>query len=296
MVGRNRASSPRSIPQPFLAKQREMAGKRAVLANSRVGRPRPDTAFPEQPGPVAHPNLLMMLFFRAMSSVRAALSSLNLTHPPVAVAFMAAPPDGLTRVPRPDPASCGYWKQASEGRAFYTTADDHQNCPVGAFTHGVALSPAKRQELEGLVGTMVELKYLRAEEVPQIPHRTSPLQVAAYAPLEQAGFRPDVVIFRGTPRQIMLISEAARRAGAPDESAVMGRPACAMLPKAIDAPQAVTSVGCIGNRVYTGLDDNDLYLSVPGGLVDRVLAEIPTIVNANVELEKFHRARAQALG
>jgi uncharacterized protein (DUF169 family) len=230
-----------------------------------------------------------------MSSIDAALSSLNLTHSPVAVAFVAAPPAGLTRIPRPDPASCGYWKQASEGRAFFTTADDHQNCPVGAFTHGVALSAEKQQELEGLVGTMVELKYLRTDEVPQIPHRTSPLQVAAYAPLAQAGFEPDVVIFRGTPRQIMVISEAARRAGALDESALMGRPACSMLPKAAGATQAVTSVGCIGNRVYTGLDDNDLYLSIPGGALDRVLAEIPAIVHANVELEKFHRARARAL-
>lgn len=231
-----------------------------------------------------------------MPDVHAALSPLNLSHSPVAVAFMAAPPDGLARIPRPDPASCGYWKQASEGRSFYTTADDHQNCPVGAFTHGVPLTSGKRQELEGLIGTMVELKYLKVEEVPQIPHRTSAFEVAAYAPLGQAGFLPDVVIFRGTPRQIMLVSEAARRAGALDESTLMGRPACSMLPKAMEAPQAVTSVGCIGNRVYTGLDDNDLYMSVRGDMVDRVLAEIPTVVSANVELEKFHRARAQLLG
>jgi len=33
--------------------------------------------------------------------------------------------------------------------------EDHQNCPVGAFTHGVTLAPAKAQELQSLVGLMV---------------------------------------------------------------------------------------------------------------------------------------------
>lgn len=226
----------------------------------------------------------------------AVLSRLDLAHAPVAVAFLAGPPQGLARIGRPDPASCGYWKQASEGRAFYTTADDHQNCPLGALTHGAPLSPDKRQELEGLARTMVELKYFRMEDIPQIPHRTSALQVAAYGPLGQTHFRPDAVIFRGNARQIMLISEAARRAQALDESAVMGRPACAMLPPAIGSSNAVTSVGCIGNRVYAGLDDNELYLTVPGGVVDRVLAELDTIIDANIELEKFHRARAAELG
>src|SRR5262245_48169143 len=224
------------------------------------------------------------------------LGPLHLAHAPVAVAFLAEAPHGLPRVAKPDAATCGYWKLASEGRAFYTTADDHQNCPVGAFTHGVSLSKEKSKELEGLIGTMVELNYLRMAEIPQIPHRTQPLQVAAYAPLGQATFQPDVVIFRGNARQIMLLSEAARRAGTLDESQVMGRPACSMLPVAIGAPNAVTSVGCIGNRVYAGLDDNELYLSVPGGAVERVLAELETIVAANVELEKYHRARKAELG
>ena len=226
---------------------------------------------------------------------RAALSQLNLSHAPVAVAFLSDAPAGLDRISRPAAASCGYWKQASEGHAFYTTPDEHQNCPIGAFTHGVALSPAKSQELEGLIGTMVELKYLRSGEIPQMPHRTEPLRIVAYAPLAQATFWPDVVIFRGNVRQIMLLSEAARRVGALDESAAMGRPTCAMLPQAIGSPNAVTSIGCIGNRVYTGLQDDELYLAVPGSALERVLAELQTIVTANVELEKFHRARAEEL-
>lgn len=142
---------------------------------------------------------------------------------------------------------------------------------------------------------MVELKYLKSDEVPQIPHRTNPLQIAAYAPLASATFAPDAVIFRGNVRQIMLISEAARRAGVFEAGSVMGRPACAMLPQSLGSGAAVASVGCIGNRVYTGLADDELYITVPGPAIERVLTEIDTIVDANVELEKFHRARAASL-
>jgi len=59
--------------------------------------------------------------------------------------------------------------------------------------------------------------------------------------------------------------------------------------------EAVASVGCIGNRVYTGLDDNELYLVVPGSAVQQTLEQLAVIVAANRELESFHRARAAAI-
>src|SRR5262245_6132763 len=104
------------------------------------------------------------------------ISSLNLQNSPVAIGFLDSPPAGLGRIERPDAAGCGYWKTASEGRSFYTTAEDHKNCPVGAMTHGVQLSTEETQGLMGLVGTMIELKYLASEEVPSIPRRREPFK------------------------------------------------------------------------------------------------------------------------
>ena len=86
-----------------------------------------------------------------------------------------------------------------------------------------------------------------------------------------ATFAPDVVIFRGNARQIMLLSEAARAAGAFEPGTAMGRPACAMLPQALGTAGGVASVGCIGNRVYTELGDDELYLAVPAKALGRVL-------------------------
>lgn len=227
------------------------------------------------------------------AALLAPLTRLQLNRAPVAVAFLDTAPAGLARIDRAMPAGCSYWKHASEGHAFYTTPEDHQNCAVGAFTHGVTLSPDKQKELEGLVGTMVQLHYLRSEEVAGIPHRGSPMQIAAYAPLTEAPFDPEVVLFRGNARQIMLISEAARAAAVFESAAAMGRPACAMIPQTASSGTAVASVGCIGNRVYTELGDDELYFAVPGNALSRVLEQLDIMVNANAALEAFHKERAQ---
>ena len=150
-------------------------------------------------------------------------------------------------------------------------------------------------ELESLVATMIQLRYLRSEEIPKLPHRQQPMQVAAYAPLDRATFAADIVIFRGNSRQIMLLSEAARAAGVSEAAAAMGRPAGAMIPHAIDSASAVASLGCIGNRVYTELGDDELYLTVPGSALTATLNQLETILTANSELEKFHRQRAASL-
>jgi uncharacterized protein (DUF169 family) len=230
-----------------------------------------------------------------MSNAADPLKHLSLDHSPVAIGFLAAPPAGLSHIDRPLPAGCGYWKHASDGHAFYTTQADHENCPVGAFTHGVTLSPAKAQELQSLVGTMIELKYLKADEIPAIPHRETPMQVVAYAPLSQASFAPDVVIFRGNARQVMLISEAARAAGVFGAGTALGRPACSMIPESMTAGVGLASVACIGNRVYTELGDNELYFAVPGKQLSQVLDQLEVIATANTALESFHRQRAAAL-
>jgi uncharacterized protein (DUF169 family) len=229
--------------------------------------------------------------------VAEALSGLlGLEPAPVAIAFRPAPPAEVRRLERPGAAGCSYWRLASEGRVFYTEAEDHYNCPVGSYTHGVTLPADRAKELEGVVGTMVGLQYIRMEEVPTLPRRTGPFGVAIYAPLADSPVEPDVVLVRGNARQIMLVAEAARAAGVGHDGPALGRPACAMIPEAIQAARGNTSLGCIGNRVYTGLGDGELYFTIPGAALTAVVEKLATIVHANRELEQYHEARRQALG
>jgi uncharacterized protein (DUF169 family) len=221
-------------------------------------------------------------------------SLLNLSVAPVAVAFSDAPPAGLARVDSPAVSGCTYWKLAAEGRAFYTKAEDHFGCPVGAHTHNVSLTPEKQKELQGMVGTMVQLQYIQMEEIPQIPQRRQPFNIASYAPLDAAPFSPDAVLVRGNARAIMLLAEAAGAAGAPVQGGVMGRPTCAVIPVTSEGGKAAASAGCIGNRVYTGMRDDEMYFSIPGAHLDAIVTKLETIVNANRELESFHRNRLPA--
>jgi uncharacterized protein (DUF169 family) len=210
---------------------------------------------------------------------------LGLRRSPVAVTFRDTAPAGVPRIDSTGPSSCSYWKLAGEGRTFYTEAADHYNCPIGAHTHGVDSPPEVKAELQGVVSTMLTLGYLRAEEVAGIPRRDGAFGVVVYAPLAQAEGEPDVVIIAGNAHQVMLLAEAAGAVG------LMGRPTCAALPQAMKTGQGVASLGCIGNRVYTGLDDGEMYFALPGNQVQAVTEKLATILHANRELEKYHKAR-----
>ncbi len=215
---------------------------------------------------------------------------------PVAVAFRDTPPPNVTRISTPQPAGCGYWRVAAqvEGTAFYTDASDHFGCPIGAHTHNVAVPPEVGKQLEGLISTMVELKYLKMADVPAIPRRKDAFGVAVYAPLALAPCDPDVVLVRGNVRQMMLLAEAAQSAGVVGDSPTLGRPTCAVLPLAIETARTATSFGCIGNRVDIGLGDDEGYFAIPGAHLGAVVTSLATIVNANQELETFHKTRASS--
>jgi uncharacterized protein (DUF169 family) len=198
----------------------------------------------------------------------------------------------VSRLPAAAPSGCSYWRRAAEGETFYTEASDHYNCPIGAYTHGVELPPAQAKELESVVGKMIGLGYLRQEEVPAIPRRQAEFRVAVYAPLADATEEPNVVLVRGNAKQVMLLAEAAQAAGVGAESGFMGRPTCAVVPEVLRTRRAAASLGCIGNRVYTDLANDELYFALPGEHVEAVTEKLAAIVQANRELENYHRARA----
>lgn len=217
---------------------------------------------------------------------------LGLHLPPIAIAFRESAPAGMRRIDAPAPAGCGYWRLAAEGHVFYTEAADHYTCPVGAHTHGVDLPPDVAKELNGLVQNMVQMQYIKLEEIPLIPRRQQLFRIALYAPLADAPFEPDLVLVRGTVKQIMLLAEAAQAAGVASGGATTGRPTCAILPQSLQTEKSAASFGCIGNRVYTGLADDEGYYAIPGTKVADVVDRLAVVVEANRQLLGFHQSRA----
>ena len=220
--------------------------------------------------------------------------TLNLRRRPVAVTFRAVPPEGVAKFVGTEPSGCSFWRVAAAGRTFYTVPRDHHNCAVGSHTHRIGLPPDRAHELDQTLGFMAGLGYLRMDEVPGIPQLPEAPGAVIYAPLGDTPVDPDVVLVAGRPAPLMRLLEAALRAGIRSSVPFMARPTCMALPAAL-ASGVTASTGCIGNRVYTDLGDDELYVAVPGRDLAKLAAESDTIATANAALSDYHRGRRQAL-
>jgi uncharacterized protein (DUF169 family) len=219
---------------------------------------------------------------------------LALDRRPVAVTFLDKEPSNVPKFSGTEPAGCSYWRLAAAGRTFYTVPADHFNCAVGAYTHNVQLPPDRVQETEATLGMMFNLGYVRPEEVPGIPRLAKEPVAVVYAPLADAPVDPSVVLFSCKTSAAMLLNEASLRAGASSTLPLLGRPSCMALPAAF-AFGTVTTLGCIGNRVYTDLNSDEFYIAVPGAKIEAVLEALATITAANAALEEYARGRQAAL-
>jgi uncharacterized protein (DUF169 family) len=219
--------------------------------------------------------------------------ALHLSRRPVAIAFRETAPAGVSKLSGSQPSGCSFWRLAAAGQVFYTVPSDHYNCPVGSYTHNIPLPPERESELMGSLGLMVDIGYIKMEEVPGVPRLPTTPAVAVYAPLSQAPVEPDAVLVAGTPANLMLLHEAATRA-AKNVLPLLGRPTCMAIPAALSGGVA-SSLGCIGNRVYTGIADDQFYTVISGADLNAVIGELDTIVSANAKLAEYHQGRRATL-
>jgi uncharacterized protein (DUF169 family) len=215
---------------------------------------------------------------------------IKLARRPVAVAFLDAKPPGVDQFTGTEPSGCSFWRLAAEGRVFYTLPENHFNCAVGAYTHNSPLSPQREKETEQTLKMLFDLGYVRPEEVPQIPRLAMTPKAIAYAPLGDTPIDPDVVIFSCNPSSAMLLNEAAIRAGRSAGMPALGRPTCMALPASLKHG-AIMSLGCIGNRVYTGLSEHELYMVIRGIDLEAVADALKIIASANAALTDYARGR-----
>ena len=221
-------------------------------------------------------------------------AAVKLPRRPVAVTFLDSIPTNVEKFSGTEPSSCSYWRLAAEGRVFYTLPEDHFNCAVGAYTHNIALSPEREKETEQTLTMMFELNYVKPEEVAMIPRLAKTPVAIAYAPLGDSPFTPDVVLFSCKPAAAMLLNEAANRAGVTSGAPALGRPTCMALPASLQHG-AILSLGCIGNRVYTGLREDEMYMVFRGRDIASVADALAAIVSANAALSEYAAGRREHL-
>jgi uncharacterized protein (DUF169 family) len=224
---------------------------------------------------------------------RTLTDTLQLTRRPVAVAFLDEPPAGVPRLAGSQPSGCTFWSLAAGGQVFYTAPEDHYNCPIGSYTHHIDLPADRAHELPDTLSLMSELGYIRMAEVPGVPRLEKTPAATVYSPLGETPTAPAAVIVTGTPGGLMLLHEAGARIGISSTS-LLGRPTCMAIPAALSSGIA-SSLGCVGNRIYTGLEDEEFYSVIRADKLAAIAGAMATITAANVMLTQYHRERRATL-
>lgn len=218
---------------------------------------------------------------------------LELSRPPVGIAFPEAAPPGIPERTDPVPSTCTFWRLALDEGSFWTRPERHLECPIGAHTHGIPVPAERRGELGDTVRLMCDAGYLREGEAEGIPRRSEAPRVLVHGPLAEMPIPPDVVLMTAAPRGIRRLLEAAIRAGYDAPPPLLSRPTCMAVPISAERPLTV-SAGCIGNRVYTDAPDDLSYAFLRGDAVVPIAGSLDTVDRANRALEAYHRDRRRS--
>jgi uncharacterized protein (DUF169 family) len=209
---------------------------------------------------------------------------LGLSHEPVAIMFHDEPPsNGVPRFAGPMSAptedgrsgrvaaSCVFWMQGHRS-TFDTVAEDHGNCSVGLFTHG--LIDASEILDKSDVGALLDVGWVTMEAFGGVAALSRRPNGVRYGPLSKAKSVPDVVLLRVTPRQMMEINDAVTVEWS-------GKPQCQILPRAADKGVIAASMGCALSRARTGMSDDELTVAVPGSRVVELVESLRQVCGAD---------------
>jgi uncharacterized protein (DUF169 family) len=216
--------------------------------------------------------------------------SLKLTQVPVAVCLSESVPAGVETWSGTSPAGCRFWQEAAS-RVFATSAADHSLCSIGMYTHSLEMAPAAMKDLGDALKVFAQLSYVRDEDVAAIPVLASKPKYVVYGPLAKIPIDPDVVLLFVRADQTLILSEASQQleGGMPP---AMGRPACAIIPQAINSERSALSLGCCGARAYLDvLTENVALFAVPGKTLGAFAERVAALSHANGILTKFHELR-----
>jgi uncharacterized protein (DUF169 family) len=219
---------------------------------------------------------------------------LGLRRLPIKIGFLDKLPAALPRwVGGPVAAGCVFWDAAMDGKSFYTIAADHWNCAVGSQVHQIRLPSDRAGELDDTVGFMIETRYLDAAEAAALPTLEREPGAVAYAPASSDAFEADVILLAATPGALVLIEDAARRAGIGGEGlGPVTRPSCSALPLAVKSQALSLAFGCKSNRVFTQIGADEAYAAIPARKWDAFVDKLYEVQRATLTMGTYFQAHA----
>jgi uncharacterized protein (DUF169 family) len=222
--------------------------------------------------------------------VQTLTASLKLSLPPIAICFTDEVPAGIANWTGRVPAGCRFWEEAAT-KVFATSASDHDLCSIGTFTHNLETTAAHDADRLDALRVFADLGYVREQDIGAIPVLKARFSHVVYGPLATIPLEPGVVLLFGKADQMLILSEASQQVegGLPP---AMGRPACAIVPQAMNTGQAALSLGCCGARAYLDALTDDVALwAIPGSKLDLYAERIAALAKANAILTTFHQVR-----
>lgn len=217
-------------------------------------------------------------------------SALHLATPPIAISFDEAAPEGVAEFDEPMsdptadgragrvPAGCVFWVRAAES-SFTTVPEDHGNCSVGRYTHGLATLDEVAGNAD--VATLVESGWVDPAVFGSIPAVSERSNVITYGPLADAVREPDVVLIRVNGRQLMVLSDAV------PGLRIEGKPQCHIVALAKEHGEAAASVGCALSRARTGMRPDEMTFAVPGSRLAEVVAAVKSTAAVDSAVAKY---------
>jgi len=218
-------------------------------------------------------------------------TSLNLTIPPISICLTGSVPEGIPMYDGVVPAGCSFWEKAVHG-PFATATPDHELCSIGVYTHNMAEPSSNyKPELETVLNVLNNLEYVRPEDLSSIAKLEHEVNYVLYSPLESTPLKPDVVLLFAQSQQSLIITESVQQVD-PSTPPALGRPACSIVPQAINSKQAALSLGCCGARAYLkSLSDEVALWALPGERLEQYVSRISILAKANDTLSQFHQIR-----
>ena len=136
---------------------------------------------------------------------------------------------------------------------------------------------------------------VRPEDIAFIPVLQREAKVVVYGPLASIPVPPDVVLLFVKAEQSLILSEASQQLenGLPP---ALGRPACGIVPHALNTGRTALSLGCCGARTYLDVLTPEVALyAVPGSKLGAFTERVAALANANTVLTRFHSLRRKEI-
>lgn len=189
---------------------------------------------------------------------------LEMPGAPVAIRYRDRPAPDMAPLAARVPSVCTFFRDGAE-RTFQTSVDEHTDCEIGAYVHGIPPTGELGRRLTGTVSWMEQEHYLTPGEASAIPHNAAAPAYVVYGPLAQSRDIPTAVLLFVRPKGLMLVTEAARQVwperGSPP---LLTRPMCAILPVLNSGVPVAISVGCAGSRLHTKMGEDQVLAAVRG--------------------------------